>query len=733
MKKFTILFLIFSATIYAQKQNITIEDLWVKGTFRTDGLESFHAMKNGDFYTILNYSQSGVTLDKYSYSSLQKTETILASTDLIGINSFEDYSFNEDETKIIIGKDTERIFRHSKIGDYYVYDIAGKKLDLIAEFKIQEPTFSPDGGKVAFAYQNNMYVKDLTTSKTTQITFDGEINKIINGITDWVYEEEFSFVRAFDWNGDSDKIAFIRFDESKVPEYKMDIYGKELYPDQQVFKYPKAGENNSEISLHIYNLNTQKSNLVNLGNLKQYYIPRIQWTKERNTLAITTLNRHQNNLNLISVNGKTFKNHLILNEKDAAFIDITNNLTFLKDNSFIWTSEKDGFNHVYHYDKSGKLKTQVTKGNWEVTSYYGFDEKTNNVFYQSTEEGSINRSIYSIEINGKNKKKLSDKIGTNRAAFSNSYHYYINTFSNSNTPTVYTLNDAISGKEIKEIKNNLNLAENLTNYNISKKEFSTIKTINGEFNMWMIKPPGFDPNKKYPLFMNQYSGPGSQSVRNSWYGKNDYWYMMLAQKGIIIACVDGRGTGFKGRDFKKVTYKELGKYEIEDQIEAAKELGKFKYIDEKRIGIWGWSYGGYMSTLAITKGADVFSMAIAVAPVTSWRFYDSVYTERYMQTPQENASGYDQNSPLNYAHLLKGDYLLVHGSGDDNVHYQNSARMINALVEANKQFEFMVYPDRAHGIYKGKNTRLHLYKKMTTFIDSSFDIKQEKNIQQLKN
>ncbi len=733
MKKFTILFLIFSATIYAQKQNITIEDLWVKGTFRTDGLESFHAMKNGDFYTILNYSQSGVTLDKYSYSSLQKTETILASTDLIGINSFEDYSFNEDETKIIIGKDTERIFRHSKIGDYYVYDIAGKKLDLIAEFKIQEPTFSPDGGKVAFAYQNNMYVKDLTTSKTTQITFDGEINKIINGITDWVYEEEFSFVRAFDWNGDSDKIAFIRFDESKVPEYKMDIYGKELYPDQQVFKYPKAGENNSEISLHIYNLNTQKSNLVNLGNLKQYYIPRIQWTKERNTLAITTLNRHQNNLNLISVNGKTFKNHLILNEKDAAFIDITNNLTFLKDNSFIWTSEKDGFNHVYHYDKSGKLKTQVTKGNWEVTSYYGFDEKTNNVFYQSTEEGSINRSIYSIEINGKNKKKLSDKIGTNRAAFSNSYHYYINTFSNSNTPTVYTLNDAISGKEIKEIKNNLNLAEKLTNYNISKKEFSTIKTINGEFNMWMIKPPSFDPNKKYPLFMNQYSGPGSQSVRNSWYGKNDYWYMMLAQKGIIIACVDGRGTGFKGRDFKKVTYKELGKYEIEDQIEAAKELGKFKYIDEKRIGIWGWSYGGYMSTLAITKGADVFSMAIAVAPVTSWRFYDSVYTERYMQTPQENASGYDQNSPLNYAHLLKGDYLLVHGSGDDNVHYQNSARMINALVEANKQFEFMVYPDRAHGIYKGKNTRLHLYKKMTTFIDSSFDIKQEKNIQQLKN
>ncbi len=729
MNKITFLFLIFSTTLLAQKQNITIEDLWIKGTFRTDGLESFHTMKNGDFYTILNYNQKGVTLDKYNYESLQKTETILASADLIGIDYFDDYNFSNDETKIIIGKDTERIFRHSKIGDYFVYDIASKKLDKISEFKIQEPTFSPDGKKVAFAYQNNLYVKDLSTLKTTQITFDGEINKIINGITDWVYEEEFAFVRAFDWNGNSDKIAFIRFDESKVPEYSMDIYGKKLYPNQQVFKYPKAGENNSELSLYVYDLNSQKNTLVDLGSNKQYYIPRIQWTKEPNTLALTTLNRHQNNLNIIFVDGNSLKNQLILNEKDAAYIDITNNLTFLKDNSFIWTSEKDGYNHIYHYDKNGKLKNQVTKGDWEVTSYYGYDIKTKTIFYQSTEEGSINRSIYSIGINGKNKKKLSDDIGTNRAAFSNSYHYYINTFSNSNTPPVYTLNDAKTGKELKEIKNNLNLTEKLTHYNLSKKEFSTIKTKNGEFNMWMIKPSDFDPNKIYPLFMYQYSGPGSQSVSNRWNGKNEYWYMMLSQKDIIIACIDGRGTGFKGRDFKKVTYKELGKYEIEDQIEAAKELGKLNYIDENRIGIWGWSYGGYMSSLAITKGADVFSMAIAVAPVTSWRFYDTVYTERYMQTPQENASGYDENSPLNFADLVKGDYLLIQGSGDDNVHFQNSARMIDALIEADKQFDFMVYPDRAHGIYKGKNTRLHLYQKMTNFINESFDIPEEKNIQ----
>lgn len=729
MKKIILLLLVFSSTIFAQKQNITLEDLWVNGTFRTQGLESFQAMKNSDYYTVLNYDRNGVYLDKYNYATLIKEETILASTNLIGIKYFEDYTFSDDESKIIIGKDTERVFRHSEIGDYYVYDIASKNLDRITDFKIQEPTFSPDGKKIAFAYQNNLYVKDLILSKTTQITFDGEINKIINGITDWVYEEEFAFVRAFEWNGDSDKIAYIRFDESKVPEYSMDIYGDKLYPNKQEFKYPKAGENNSEISLHIYNLNSQNNSLVSLGDYKQHYIPRMQWTKDSNTLAVTTLNRHQNNLNLIFVDGNSLKNSLILNEKDAAYIDITNNLTFLDDNSFIWTSEKDGFNQIYHYDKKGKLKKQVTKGNWEVTSYYGYDKETKNIFYQSTEEGSINRSIYSIGINGKNKKKLSDKIGSNRATFSNSYNYFINTFSNSNTPPVYTLNDVKTGIELKEIKNNLNLAEKLTKYNISKREYATLKTKNGDFNMWMIKPSNFDPNKKYPLFMYQYSGPGSQSVSNSWYRTRDYWHLMLAEKGYIIASVDGRGTGFKGRDFKKVTYKELGKFEIEDQIEAAKELGKLNYIDETRVGIWGWSFGGYMSSLAITKGAEVFSMAIAVAPVTSWRFYDSVYTERYMQTPQENASGYDENSPLNFASLLKGDYLLIHGSGDDNVHYQNSARMIDALIEANKQFDFMVYPDRTHGIYKGKNTRLHLYQKMTSFIDRSFDTSQENNIQ----
>jgi dipeptidyl-peptidase-4 len=719
MKKIAILILVIGQSLIAQKQNISLEDIWTKNTFRTQRLEAFHSMNNGDFYTILNQNEQGTSLDKYDYATLEKVDIIVSGNDLEGIKYFDDYTFNKQETKLILGVDLDRIYRHSWTGKYYVYDLQTKKLELISKNAIQEPTFSPDGKNIAFVYQNNLYVKNLKSSKISQITDDGEKNKIINGITDWVYEEEFSFVRAFQWNGTSDKIAFIRFDETDVPEFSMDIYSEDLYPKRQVFKYPKAGENNAEVSLHIYNLISKERNEINLANHKQYYIPRIKWTKEPNTLSVITLNRHQNNLNLLFVDGNTFESNLILNEKDAAFVDLTDDLTFMKNNSFIWTSEKDGFNHIYRYSNKGKLLNQITSGAWEVTNYYGFDNKTNRIFYQSTEDGSINRGVYSIKISGKDKQKLSKNIGSNSAAFSNSYNYFINTYSSTNTPPVYTLNDTKTGVELQEIKNNLNLAEKLTQYNLPKKEFSVLKTKNGDFNMWMMKPTDFDSNKEYPLLMYQYSGPGSQSVKNSWNNSKDYWHFMMAEKGYVIVCVDGRGTGFKGRDFKKMTYKELGKYEIEDQIEAAKEIGKRSYIDSKRIGIWGWSFGGYMSSLAITKGADVFKAAIAVAPVTSWRFYDSVYTERYMQTPQENASGYDDNSPINFVELLKGDYLLIHGTGDDNVHAQNSMRMINALVEANKQFDLFVYPDRAHGIYKGNNTRLHLYNKMTNFMDNS--------------
>lgn len=721
MKKLFILFLAVSAITTAQKKDITLEDIWSNGTFRGEYLNSFQSMGKGDFYTILDYNREtqSTVLNKFNYKTLEKVATIVDSKNLESINYFGSYQFSDDESKLLLGTDSEQIYRHSSKGIYYVYNIATKELNKVSDNKIQEPTFSPDGTKVAFAFNNNLYVKDLIKEVTVQITTDGKYNHIINGITDWVYEEEFSFVRAFQWNGNSDKIAFIRFNETEVPEFSMDVYGKDLYPTQHVFKYPKAGEKNAEVSLHMYNLKTKSSKQVNLGQMAQYYLPRIKWTNEPNTLAVTTLNRHQNNLNLIFVDAETMMPRLVLNEKDKAYVDINDNLTFLKDNSFIWTSEKDGYNHIYRYDANGELKNKITDGNWEVTNYYGYNPKTKRIFYQSTQGGSINRNVFSIKLNGKDKRLLTPNKGTNSAAFSNSFNYFVNTFSSANTPSVYTLNDAKTGKQLKEIKNNKALSEKLKGYNIAQKEFFTVKTPNGELNAWMLKPTDFDPNKKYPMLMYQYSGPGSQSVANSWGGSNDYWYQMLVQKGYIIACVDGRGTGYKGRDFKKVTYKELGKYEIEDQIDAAKELAKRPYIDGDRIGIWGWSYGGYMSSLGITKGAGTFKLAIAVAPVTSWRFYDTVYTERYMQTPQENPSGYDDNSPINHVEKLKGKYLLVHGTGDDNVHVQNAMRMANALIEANKDFDQIIYADRAHGIYRGRNTRLHLYRKMTDFIQKN--------------
>ncbi|PIE49545.1 MAG: hypothetical protein CSA39_02070 [Flavobacteriales bacterium] len=461
-------------------------------------------------------------------------------------------------------------------------------------------------------------------------------------------------------------------------------------------------------------LENRKISFVDLGGYE--YIPRIKATQKPQEFAVTTLNRHQNNLQLFLVTADK-ESLLILKETSDTYIDISDYLTFLEDNSFIWLSEKDGWNHLYHYNPNGKLISQITKGAWEVTNFYGYQPAKQKLFYQSTEKGSINRAVYSISINGKKKKLLTPKTGTNSASFSSDKNYFINRFSNSETAPVYSLCTS-KGKEIKELKNNQLLQNQLSAYHLPEKEFSTIKVNDNELNMWMIKPANFDASKKYPLLMYQYSGPGSQSVKNSWNSYNDYWYYLLAQQGYIIACVDGRGTGYKGVPFKKVTYKELGKYEVEDQIGAAQKLGDLPYVDKNRIGIWGWSYGGFMSINCLLKGNDVFKMAIAVAPVTNWRFYDSVYTERYMQTPQENKSGYDDNSPINYVEKLKGNLLLVHGTADDNVHVQNAMQLIEALVQANKDFDWAMYPDKNHGIYGG-NTRLHLYKKMTKYIEEN--------------
>jgi dipeptidyl-peptidase-4 len=712
-----VLFFLCTISLFGQ-QKITVEDIY-SGAFRAKGMDELQSMKNTNQYTVLNYDAASrsMQIDLFDFATLKKVATLIDTKNhTVLADGIDSYTFSPDEKLILIANNTNQIFRHSFTADYYLYDTTTKKVSKVFDFQVQEPTFSPDGKKIAFARDNNLYVFDIASKQITSITSDGKKNSVINGITDWVYEEEFAFVRAFDWSKDSKKVAYIRFDESQVPEFSMSMFKKDLYPTVETFKYPKAGEKNSEVSLHIYDIASKGTQKVNLSQYADFYIARMQWTNENNVLSAQVLNRHQDNLDLLFIDGNSGATKVVLNEKDKAYIDVTDNLTFLKDNSFIWTSEKDGFNHIYLYDKTGKLKNQVTKGNWEVTNYYGFDEKTNTVFYQSVENGSINRDIYSINLNGKNKVRLSKSTGTNAATFSPNFQYFITTFSSATQPTTYTLNEAKKGAQVQVIENNAALASKLKGYNLPSKEFFVLKTAKGnELNAWILKPKDFDPNKKYPVFMYQYSGPGSQQVNNDWNGTDDYWFQMLAQQGYIVACVDGRGTGFKGAAFKKVTQKELGKYEVEDQIDAAIVIGNYPYVDKNRIGIWGWSYGGFMASNCLLKGADVFKMAIAVAPVTNWRFYDSIYTERYMQTPQENASGYDENSPINHVNKLKGKFLLIHGSGDDNVHVQNSMQMIEALIQVNKQFDSQIYPDKNHGIYGGK-TRIQLFTKMTNFI-----------------
>ena len=672
-------------------------------------------MKDGKHYTVLNRDRNTrtVSVDQYNYLTQEKTATLVSTSTLPEINQFSRYTFSGDEQKLLLATALEPIYRRSRRGIYYSFDRDTGRAVKISDQKIQEPGYSPEGNKVAYVYENNLYVYDLVNNSTKQITEDGETNAIINGITDWVYEEEFSFVKAFAWNSDGSKIAFMRFDEREVPEFSMDVYGTDLYPQQQRFKYPKAGEDNALVSLHIYDVASGKVSKVSLG--EAYYIPRMKWMNNPKHLSVQTLNRHQNHLKLHRVDVANNEVSVILKEKDDAYVDVTDDLTFLEDDSFIWSSEKDGYNHLYLHDQNGKQIQQLTSGPWEVTRYYGYDKKSKRIFYQSTENGSINRGVYSVKKNGKGKQILAADPGTNAANFSADFSYFIHSFSSTTIPTRYSLNKGSSGEVVKEIRNNNNLLSKLEGYQISPKEFSTLKINGNDLNMYMIKPLDFDPNKKYPMLMFQYSGPGSQQVANRWMGTRDYWHQMLASQGYIIACVDGRGTGYKGRDFKKVTYLNLVKLETEDQIAAAKKLSERSYIDPDRTGIWGWSFGGHMSTNCLLKGNDTFEMAIAVAPVTSWRFYDTIYTERFLRTPQENPAGYDDNSPFNYPELLKGKYLLVHGSGDDNVHVQNTMRMAEALIQANKPFDWAIYPDKNHGIYGG-NTSLHLYTKMTKFI-----------------
>lgn len=711
----TLLFCIIATQIGLAQKQIAQEEIW-NGTFRTKVMQSVNSMEKSNQYSrIERVAKDHQEINLYNFETLEKAKTIFSTSAFKDIKSIDTYIFDHKEEQLLIGTNTTPIYRRSALTDFYLFNPTKNSLVKIADHKISEPTFSNDGSKIAYAYQNNLYIYDIASQKTQQITNDGKKNHIINGISDWVYEEEFGIVRMFDWNKNGDKIAYIKFDETDVPEYSMDVYGTGLYPTQDKFKYPKAGEKNSLVSIHIYDVKSNQTSKIDLSEFNDFYIPRIKWTNDNQYLSAQIINRHQNDLKVFFIDGNTLSKKLILNETDKAYVDVAT-LSFLDNNDFVWLSERDGHNHLYYYNKEGKLVNQITKGNWEVTDYYGIDTKSKKLYFQSVEEGSIYRGVYSIDLNGKNKKKLSEKLGTNRAIFSPNFEQFINVYSSSTVAPTYTLQQSKTGKVVKEILNNKELESKLVDYNLPTKEFIQIPTVNGlQLNAWVMKPKDFDPAKKYPVFMYQYSGPGSQQVADKWLDSNDYWHAMLTQKGYIVVTVDGRGTGFRGAEFKKMTQNQLGRYEVDDQIIAAKYLGQQSYVDASRIGIWGWSYGGFMSSNAILQGNDVFKLAIAVAPVINWRYYDSIYTERYMTTPQENQAGYDDNSPITHASKLKGRYLLVHGTADDNVHVQNAMAMIEALVQENKDFDWLIYPDKNHGI-SGGNTRLQLYTKMTNFI-----------------
>ena len=704
----------------AQKKNITLEDIWTKGTFAAGGVYGLVSMNDGIHYSTL---AEGKVL-QYEYAKASLPEVVVSENDLKmdgKIIPIDDYQFSPNETKILIATGTEQIYRHSTRENYYVYDRKTKVLTAVSNGEKQMyASFSPDGTKVGFVRGNNIFIKDLASGKETQVTGDGSYNNIINGATDWVHEEEFAFSTAYFWSPDSKKIAYYKFDESKVKEFSFNEFNKQLYPTEYKFKYPKAGEDNSIVTIHVYDLVSTSDKLIDIGTETNQYIPRVKWTKDPGILSIVRMNRYQNKLDLLFNNVAKGESKLVYTESCDTYIDIHESqgdyVYFSADKlNFYIMQERDGYNHIYRYDMTGKLVNQVTKGNWDVVNFQGIDEKTKTIFYTASETTATEKDIYSIKTDGTGKKKVSTEKGTHVPEFSKGMKYYINTFSTANKPSFISIYDS-KGKQIRILENNDELIKKMAAFDISNKELFMFKTSEGiELNAWMIKPSNFDATKKYPVFLTFYGGPGSNKVNNSFDGRDFFWHQLLAEKGYIVMCVDNRGTMYRGKAFKHATYKQLGKLEVADQIETAKYLGQLPYVDKTRIGTFGWSYGGYLSSLCITKGADYFKMAIAVAPVTNWRYYDNIYTERFMSLPQENASGYDDNSPINHVSKLKGKYLLIHGSADDNVHYQNTMEMVNALVNANKQFDLFIYPDKNHSIYGGK-TRLHLYNKMTDFI-----------------
>lgn len=726
----SIFILFFLCGIYlnsnAQNQKLSLEDFFVNGTFRTKGVYGLLSMNDGEHYTVLE--NQGKKITQYSYKTGKPVATLLDLENLEqeNVKHINSYQFNKDESRILISTNKKPIYRHSFTADYYIYDFKNKELRPLSDQGSQRlATFSPDGLRIAFVRDNNLFIHDLRFGTERQITFDGQYNHIINGAPDWVYEEEFAFNKAFEWAPDGSAIAYIKFDESKVKEYPMNMFegqspalkNNALYPSVYSYKYPKAGESNSTVSVHVYDIQDKTTLTMDTGEEQDIYLPRIRWTKDPKKLAIIRLNRLQNKMDVLLANVRTGQTTPLYREENKYYIDESNldHFIFLEDGEhFVTTSEKNGYMHIYLYDMSGHEKKAITSGNYDIADFYGYDPVRKLFYYSSFEESPLEKQIYSVDAKGK-KTKLTSVKGWNDASFSKTFNYYINTVSDIQTPPVTRLFNA-KNKQIRVLEDNQELAETIRNYTLTPKEFIQIPAADSKtmLNAWIMKPVNFDPDKKYPLLITQYSGPNSQQVKNAWGGVN--WLNYLAQEGYIIACIDPRGTAARGEEFRKCTYMQLGKLESDDMIASAQWLAEQPYIDATKIGIWGWSYGGFMSSLCILKGHDVFSTAIAVAPVTNFKYYDSIYTERYMRTPQENEKGYEEHAPLNWAGKLKGNLLICHGTADDNVHIQNAYELAERLVQANKQFDMGIYTNRNHGIYGG-NTSLQLYTKFVKYLN----------------
>ena len=718
----SVLLMCFQVSGKAQqdKKIITLEDIYKDRKFVSKAVQGLHPMNDGNHYCQVKKD----SLNVYDYATGKNVGTVVTSKQLkpdndtvsIPISSFE---FSDDESKILFSADEEAIYRRSSKANYYVFDVKTKKIfPLSKNGKQRLATFSPDGSKVAFVRDNNLFIADIPSRTEIQVTTDGKANEIINGATDWVYEEEFEFSKAFAWSPDGTKIAFYRFDERGVKEYQLTYYG-DLYPQQSAYKYPKAGEDNSIIAIYVYDLGPKKAQPVYIGKETDIYIPRIKWTEDVNTLAIYRLNRHQNKLELLFADAATGKSKVVYTEENKWYIEINDHWYFLKNKKeFLISSESDGYRRLYLYDITGKLIRKLTKGNYDVIDLIGVDENRGIVYYSSAETSPMDKDICAVGLDGGKMIKLNTKAGGNSVTFNKTFTFYIGRWSDINTPPYIAVYKS-DGTEVRMLQDNIKLREVMAEYRFSKAEFFKFKTGDGtELNGLIVKPPDFDPERRYAVLFTIYGGPGSQTVNNSW-GTVSSWNQLLAQHGIIVVSVDNRGTGGRGEEFKKCTYLQLGKYETLDQIEAAKYLGTLGYVDKSRIGMWGWSFGGYLTLSCLTKGADYFSFGVAVAPVTNWKYYDNIYTERFMRTPKENNDGYEDNSPVNQAAKLKGKLLLICGMADDNVHPQNSYDMATALVGADKQFESQFYPNSNHGIYTGKNTSFHLYRRMTDFILSN--------------